>query len=66
MVLFLFESSEGVDKNDWGGVYGVNANGGELTVKFVTEGEYATNVGSVNNRINPLNLIKSFNNYTIL
>jgi len=37
---------EGVDKNDWSGVYGVNANGGELTVKFVTEGEYATNVGS--------------------
>merc|ERR1711931_26920 len=38
---------EGVSKSDWQSPYGIEADGnGGMTLKFVTEGEYATNVGS--------------------
>merc|ERR1711902_356420 len=39
---------EGVDSADWTGTYGVTEtnNGHGITLKFVTHGEYSSNVGS--------------------
>ena len=40
--------TEGVDSADWTGTYGVTEtnNGHGITLKFVTHGEYSSNVGS--------------------
>eukprot|EP00095_Tigriopus_kingsejongensis_P010592 maker-scaffold818_size92908-snap-gene-0.18 protein:Tk10592 transcript:maker-scaffold818_size92908-snap-gene-0.18-mRNA-1 annotation:"cellobiohydrolase chbi" len=37
---------DGVDKNTWGSTYGIKVSGNELSLKFVSEGEYSRNVGS--------------------
>merc|ERR1712055_893595 len=37
---------EGVDATDWTGTYGVTTDGKGLTLKFVTQGPYSTNIGS--------------------
>ena len=37
---------EGVDSNDWKNTYGVTSQGNGITLKFVTHGEYSSNVGS--------------------
>lgn len=37
---------DGVDSVDWGGTYGVKSDGKELSLKFITQGPYSTNVGS--------------------
>ncbi|MBD4898886.1 hypothetical protein GUF81_25115, partial [Xanthomonas citri pv. citri] len=37
---------DGVDQGTWGGTYGISASGGGITLKFVTEGTYSTNIGS--------------------
>lgn len=38
---------EGVSESDWESPYGVTADGrGSLTLRFVTEGQYSTNIGS--------------------
>jgi len=37
---------DGVDKTDWTGTYGVKTDGKELTLQFITQGPYSTNVGS--------------------
>merc|ERR1719295_1097018 len=37
---------EGVDEADWTDTYGITTEGGAMTLKFVTEGPYSTNVGS--------------------
>jgi len=37
---------EGVDNEDWTNTYGVTSDGSGLTIQFVTEGPYSTNIGS--------------------
>uniref|UniRef100_A0A6A7FZ63 cellulose 1,4-beta-cellobiosidase (non-reducing end) n=3 Tax=Hirondellea gigas TaxID=1518452 RepID=A0A6A7FZ63_9CRUS len=37
---------DGVDDASWSGTYGVTTTGFELTLQFVTEGPYSTNIGS--------------------
>jgi len=37
---------EGVDSADWKGTYGVTSDGKGITLKFVTQGPYSTNIGS--------------------
>ena len=37
---------EGVTSADWKNTYGITASGDELDLKFLTVGQYATNVGS--------------------
>jgi len=37
---------EGVDSNDWTNTYGVTSTGDSLKLGFVTQGQYAKNVGS--------------------
>merc|ERR1711892_1430777 len=39
---------EGVDAADWRDTYGVTSSGDGITLQFVTEGPYSTNVGSRN------------------
>jgi cellulose 1,4-beta-cellobiosidase len=39
-------SLEGVPSSDWTGTYGVQSSGDNLHVNFVTQGQYAKNVGS--------------------
>ena len=38
--------TEGVDSADWKGTYGVTSDGKGITLKFVTQGPYSTNIGS--------------------
>ena len=37
---------EGVDANDWNSPYGVRSTGNGIELKFVTQGQYSTNIGS--------------------
>nr|D4HRL0.1 RecName: Full=Exoglucanase GH7B; AltName: Full=1,4-beta-cellobiohydrolase; AltName: Full=Cellobiohydrolase 7B; Short=LqCel7B; AltName: Full=Glycosyl hydrolase family 7 protein B; Flags: Precursor [Limnoria quadripunctata]ADB85438.1 GH7 family protein [Limnoria quadripunctata] len=37
---------DGVDQGTWGDTYGITASGSKLTLSFVTEGEYSTDIGS--------------------
>jgi len=39
-------SLEGVSEDDYEATYGISTTGSEMSIKFVTEGTYATNVGS--------------------
>ena len=39
---------EGVDAADWRDTYGVTSSGDGITLQFVTEGPYSTNIGSRN------------------
>jgi len=36
---------DGVDDTDWKGTYGVKTDGKELSLKFITQGPYSTNIG---------------------
>ena len=42
----LFLGVEGVDAADWRDTYGVKSDGKGLTLGFVTQGPYSTNIGS--------------------
>ena len=37
---------DGVDTADWGNTYGIHSSGDDLNLGFVTQGQYAENVGS--------------------
>jgi len=37
---------DGVASADWSNTYGITASGGQLALKFVTRGQYSTNIGS--------------------
>ncbi|XP_023342726.1 probable 1,4-beta-D-glucan cellobiohydrolase A [Eurytemora carolleeae] len=37
---------DGIDNVDWAGTYGVSSTGKEVSIQFVTNGPYSTNIGS--------------------
>nr|ADB85437.1 GH7 family protein [Limnoria quadripunctata] len=37
---------DGVDQGTWGDTYGITSSGSQITLTFVTEGEYSTDIGS--------------------
>ena len=37
---------DGIDTVDWTGTYGVSSTGKEISLQFVTNGPYSTNIGS--------------------
>merc|ERR1711953_1287463 len=44
---------EGCESADWAGTYGVTASGSDLSLTFVTTGQYSTNIGSRNYLMDP-------------